>query len=257
MVRSTTLTTFTTRVLTRNFLNFDCGFYVARYMAGRVLRVGSVGAMDESREWRGRRWANALMLVLWLVAGAVVFVPFARDTSALDAVTLHVPGNQGNWWHVLVGAPFFLAFPMIWMRLRMLFAARLSTRSGRRALWIVTGLSIAATVLVELPFLRHLAGTSEWQRLVVLGLGLGIALVSTVMLWLQRSHIAPTRACVAGLDTAYLANAALCLVVYAEATGPAWSRLGWIVTMWTVWPMTLELITILARGFKESGFKAG
>jgi hypothetical protein len=216
-------------------------------MAGDVLRAGEVGAIDEPREWRGFGWMNALMLVLWLVAGAVVFVPFARDTSALDAVTLHVSGNQGNWWHALVGAPFFLAFPMIWLRLRILFAARLSTGAGRRVLWAVTGLSLVGTVLVELPFLRHLAGTSEWQRLVVLGLGLGIALVSTVMLWLLRRAIAPTWLCVAGLETAYLANATLCLVVYAEATGTVWSRLGWMVTMGTVWPMALELVTILAR----------
>lgn len=212
------------------------------------MRAGGVGAADGLREWRGAGWWNALMLLVWLVAGAVVFVPFARDTSALDAVMMHVPGNQGNWWHVLVGAPFFLALPMIWLRLRVLFAARLSTRTGRRVLWVVTGLSLVGTVLVELPFLRHLAGTSEWQRLVVLGLGLGIALLSTAMLWVRRRAIAATWLCVAGLETAYLANAALCLVVYAEATGTVWSRLGWMVTMWTVWPMALELVGIHARG---------
>ncbi|MFC5860769.1 hypothetical protein ACFPT7_00525 [Acidicapsa dinghuensis] len=205
---------------------------------------------DELREWRGVGWWNALMLLVWLVAAVTVFVPFARDTSALDAVTLHVPGNQGNWWHVLVGVPLFLAFPMLWLRLRALSAKQLPTRVGRRVLWVVIGLSLVGTVLVELPFLRHLAGTSEWQRLVVLGLGLGIALVCTAMLWVKRRSIAPMQLCIAGIETAYLANAALCLVVYAEAMGPVWSRLGWLVTMGTVWPMALDLVTIFTQSFR-------
>jgi len=190
------------------------------------------------------------MLLVWLIAAATVFVPFARNTSALDAVTLHVPGNQGNWWHVLVGAPFFLAFPMLW--LRMLLASQYPPRGFRRLLWVVIGLSLGGTVLVELPFLRHLAGTSEWQRLVVLALGLGIALVCTALLWARRFSIAPSLLCIAGLETAYLANAALCLVVYADATGPVWSRLGWIVTMGTVWPIALELVAIFSRSFRAA-----
>src|SRR5271169_6621937 len=99
-----------------------------------------------------RPWFNAIMLLICLAAGVVVFLPFAFDTSPWDAVTLRVPGNQGNWWHALVGAPFFLAFPMIWLRVRALLTSRLSTSAGRRILWIVVGLSICGTILVELPF---------------------------------------------------------------------------------------------------------
>jgi hypothetical protein len=120
--------------------------------------------VDPAREYRGQSWVNAVMLFVSLVAGTTAFLPFALDTSPWDAVTLRVPGNQGNWWHVLVGAPFFLAYPMIWLRLRALFSKRLSTRAGRRLLWAAIGSSICGTVLVEAPFLFHLAGTSEWHR---------------------------------------------------------------------------------------------
>jgi hypothetical protein len=65
---------------------------------------------------------DAVGLMVSLLAMAIVFLPFAFDTSPLDAVTLRVPGNQGNWWHALVGTPFFLAFPMLWLRLRSLFS---------------------------------------------------------------------------------------------------------------------------------------
>jgi hypothetical protein len=195
-------------------------------------------------------WVNVIALLVWLVAGAVVFLPFAFNTSPGDAVTLRVPGNQGNWWHALVGAPFFLAFPMIWLRLRSLFSKELSTPTGRRLIWIAAGLSACGTILVEMPFLLHLAGTNEWQRLSVLGLGLGIVALSAIFLLLRRRDMFPTSACLVALDAAYLANAALCLVVYSEATGSVWSKLGWLVTVIIVWPILLELVWLVIQTFK-------
>jgi hypothetical protein len=201
-------------------------------------------------ERRSPAWFNAIALFVSLLAGAVVFLPFALDTSPLDAVTLRVPGNQGNWWHALVGAPFFLAFPMIWLRLRAAFSKQLSTSAERRLIWIAVGLSTSGTILVEAPFLLHLAGTSEWQRLSVLCLGFGIVVVSAVLLLRRRREISSTRACLAGLSAAYLANASLCLVVYSSAPGTIRSRFGWLVTMGIVWPMLLELVWIFAQSFK-------
>jgi hypothetical protein len=202
-----------------------------------------------SKEAPERIWANLIALLIWLLAGAVAFLPFAFDTSPWDAVTLRVPGNQGNWWHFLAGAPFFLAFPMIWLRLRALFSTQSSTPIERRLVWIAIGLSIGGTTLVELPFLLHLAGTSDWQRFAVLGLGFGIVVASAILLFLRRRDISPTRACLVGLDTAYLANAALCLVVYSGATGSTWSRSGWLVSMVLVWPIVLELIWLFLQTF--------
>jgi hypothetical protein len=204
------------------------------------------------QEARDPAWVNALALVLWLAAGAVAFLPFAFNTSPWDAVTLRVPGNQGNWWHFLAGAPFFLAYPAIWLRLRSLFSARISTTMGRRLLWSAAGLSIVGTVLVETPFLLHLAGTSDWQRFSVLGLGFGIMVTSAILLIARRGHISPTRACVAGLGTAYLSNAALCLVVYSGAAGGPASRLGWYVSMAIVWPMLFEVAGIFVGSFRSA-----
>ena len=195
-------------------------------------------------------WADAIALVVWLVAGTVAFLPFAFDTSPWDAVRLHVPQNQGNWWHLLAGLPFFLAFPMIWLRLRVLFAQNPSTAFGRRVLWGVVTLSILGTVAVETPFLLHLAGTSEWQRLAVLGLGLGIITVSVLVLLLRRRSFSPTQACVVGLATAYVANATLCLVVYSEASGAIRSRSGWLVSIVVIWPIVFELAWMLLHSFR-------
>ena len=185
-----------------------------------------------------------MALPLWLIAGAVAFLPFALDTSPWDAVTLHVPGNQGNWWHALVGAPFFLAYAMIWLRLRPLFTTRPSTFIERRLIGTAVGLSISGTLLVQVPFLLHLAGTSEWQRLLVLSLGLGIVIASAIALFKRRRRLSPTQACLVGIDTAYLANAALCLVVYNGAAGSINTKLGWFVSIVIVWPIVFELVWI-------------
>jgi hypothetical protein len=198
---------------------------------------------------------NVVALLIWLLAGAVAFIPFAFDTSPWDAVTLRVPGNQGNWWHVLVGAPFFLAYPMIWLRVRAIFSTQPSKVAGRRLIWGAVGLSMVGTTLVQLPFLLHLAGTSEWQRLFILGLGFGIMVASAVLLFLRRRQIPPARACLVGLDTAYLANAALCLVVYSGATGNIWSRSGWLVCMVIVWPIAFEIAWLFIQTFGTRGWE--
>lgn len=226
------------------------------YVESEVILGDHTGAVVNNgtswlKEERDKTWVSAIALLVWLSAGAVAFLPFAFGTSPWDAVTLRVPGNQGNWWHFLAGAPFFLAYPMIWLRLRSLFSGQLSTTIGRRLIWSAVGLSIVGTILVQAPFLLHLAGTSEWQRLSVLSLGFGITIASAIILFLRRRFISPTRACLVGLDTAYLANAALCLVVYAGASGNIGSRSGWLVSMVIVWPILFELIRFFIQTFQR------
>ena len=86
-----------------------------------VLRAGSMHMVYLQQE-RGSTLSKTIMLLVSLIAGILVFIPYAAYTSPFDAVMLNVPGDQGNWWHVLIGAPFFLAFPMIWLRLRAFFS---------------------------------------------------------------------------------------------------------------------------------------
>jgi hypothetical protein len=212
--------------------------------------AGDYGGVALSEEPQSALWINGTLLLPWLAAGAVACMPFAFDTSPWDAVTLRVPGNQGNWWHFLVGVPFFLAYPMIWLRLRALFSSQSLTVSGRRLIWSLVGFSVVGTTLVELPFLLHLAGTRGWPRLSILSVGFGVLVASAVIQFVGRRRISPTQACLAGLDTAYLANAALCLVVYSDATGSAWSRSGWLVTMVIFWPIGFELIWIYIQAFR-------
>jgi len=105
--------------------------------------------------------------------------------------------------------------------------------------------SICGTILVDVPFLLrlgNLARMNEWRRLSILCPTFGIVIASGALLFLRRHNILPTRACLVGLSAAYLANAALCLIVYGPMPGTAGSRSGWIVTIVIVWPMLLELV---------------
>lgn len=219
---------------------------------GNDSRLSEVTGAGSPKDERASTWFNAIALLIWLVAGVVAFLPFAFDTSPWDAVMFRVPGNQGNWWHFLAGAPFFLAFPMIWLRLRALFSVQSSTRFECRLISSVAGLSIAGTLAVQTPFLLHLAGTSNWQSFSILSLGLGILFASAAILLLRRRHFSPTRACLIGLETAYLANLQLCLIVYSEATGTPASRSGWLVSLVIVWPILFELIWSFTQSFRTS-----
>jgi hypothetical protein len=198
---------------------------------------------------------NSIALMVWLVAGVVAFLPFARDTSPWNALTLRVPDNQGNWWHALIGAPFFLAFPMIWLRLRLLFSKQSVGSIERLIIWGAVSLANCGTIAIEVPFLLHRAGTSESQRLLIMVLGLGTISASAVLLLLRRHSIFPDRACAIGLTAAYLANAAVCLLVYSEAKGAVSSRLGWIVTSVIVWPMAVELVWSFTKTFRRQQAK--
>ena len=107
-------------------------------------------------EERAPIWFNFVALLDSVAAGVTAFLPIALYTSPWDAVRLRVPGDQGNWWHLLVGSPYFLAFPMIWLCLRGLFSRRLSTPTGRRLIWTAVALSICGTISVTVPFLLRL-----------------------------------------------------------------------------------------------------
>ena len=199
-------------------------------------------------ESRAPAWFNVAALLVSLTAAVGAFLPFAVNTSAWDAVTLRVPGDQGNWWHLLVGAPFFLAFPMIWLRFRALVSKHLSTPIGRVLIWSAVAVSICGTVLVETPVLLRLGNlshmpTGRWLSMTCPAFGVMIACAAFLIL--RRNRISPTRACFAGLYAAYLANAAICLVLYAPMRDS-----GWFVIMAVASFMTLELVWIFFQSLR-------
>jgi hypothetical protein len=143
-------------------------------------------------------WFWAIVLIIWLAACVVPFLPFAQSTSPLDAVLLQVPGDQGNWWHFLAGLPLFFAFPMVWLTTQSLHDSK-EVPAGLRVFAGIAAVSGIGTILVEVSLLLHLAGPSAWQSFSVLSLGLGILLVSAVLLVFRRSSIPRLARCIASL----------------------------------------------------------
>lgn len=227
---------------------FECVFFATTFVYLRASTLDNVRtASAQTAELLQRRNSSLFrttMLLVSLIASVLVFIPYAVHTSPLDAMMLNVPGDQGNWWHVLIASPFFLAFPMIWLRLRVFLSEELSTIE-RRVIWIVTILCVCGTFAVEVPFLLHRAGTSEAQRLAVLLLGYGIPILSAVQVFKYKDKISPTQACLTGLTAAYLANAGVCLPVYGQVPGALLSKPGWLVMLMIIWPMLLEMVGTL------------
>jgi hypothetical protein len=197
------------------------------------------------------RTANILMLIIWIAAGVGIVLPFALGTSPLDALLLRVPHNEGNWWHALVGLPFLLSLPMIWLHWHALNSATQPATHIRKVLWILITFSAVGTLLVEIPFLLHRAGTSELQRLEVIFSGIGIILLSGTILYAKRKKIPATQACLAGIAASYMANAFLCLIVYGETKFENYSRSGWYLTAAVALPIFLELIWLLFKNKKS------
>jgi hypothetical protein len=205
-----------------------------------------VGTSVEQR--RKLLWNNVIGLLVSLLAAVVILLPFAAHTSPWNAVTLRVPGNQGNLWHLLIGAPFFLAFEMIWLRLRSILLPRSATPAGRRLVWILVALSAGGTITVEIPFVLRLGNFAHMainHQLSAVGSGLGPMAVCGAILLLRRRHISPISACFLGLNGAWLSNAALCLLFYAPMREP-----GWTGTMIVGWFMGLEIVWILLQSFR-------
>jgi hypothetical protein len=201
---------------------------------------------DERRAPGLIAWAE---VIVWVTAALVCLVPFAANTSALNAVMLNVPGEQGNWWHLLIGFPFFLSFAVIWLRIRAL-SAKTPLQAEIRILWVAIVLSMLGTMSVEVPFLMLRAGTSPGQRAEVIGLGLGTIILSGILLFLRRTMLSSLEKCLAGLQTAYLANALLCVVVYSSAK-EAPPQLGWYITSVLVWPIALEIAWRYVRSYSR------
>ncbi len=220
------------------------------------LRAASRNGAARSEEAKSPALVNVFNLAIWLMAGVVPFIPFAWASSPWDALTYRLLGNGGDYWHILIGVPFFLAYPMIWLRLRAVFSTQLSTPLERRLIWSAVGCSVACTILVHVPYLLHLAGESGDQRLAVPSLIFGLVASSAIAALLLRRPITPTRACLVGLDAAYLANATLCLIMFREPGGLHWWRVGWLMSVVLYWPILFELIWLLVQTSRAKGHKS-
>jgi len=197
------------------------------------------------------KWFSAASLLVASLAGVAVFLPFSANTSAWNAVTLRVPGDQGNWWHLLAGAPFLLAFVMVWLSARSLLSIAPST-AERRILWSLTAISVCATLLVEAPVLFRMGNLAQMglrRQLTIVVPGLVALAICSAILISRHKTIPASGAVLLGLSGAYLVNAAFCLGMYA----PYAPQSGWYLTMALVWLIALQVLWIFFNSYRAQG----
>ena len=186
-------------------------------------------------------------LLVAAVAGVAAFLPFSVNTSAWSAVTLRVPGDQGNWWHFLAGAPFFLMFPMMWLLVRSLLSLK-ATAVERRILWGLASISVCGTLLVEVPVIFRMGNLVQMglrRQLELVVPSVGLLVLCAAVLISRRKMLNADSATLVGLCAAYLANAAFCLGMYA----PYAPQSGWYTTMVLIWLIALQVLWIFMASF--------
>ena len=193
---------------------------------------------------------NTASLLIAAIAGVAAFLPFSANTSAWNAVTLRVPGDQGNWWHLIAGAPFFLAFPMVWLAVRAILSLAPSI-GEQRAFWSMAAISVSGTLLVEMPVILRMGNLAQMgfrRQLTLVAPGLCILILCAAILVFRYKMISPTRTILLALSAAYLTNATFCLEMYA----PYSPQSGWYVTMAIVWLIALQIFWILFESHRAT-----
>ena len=197
---------------------------------------------------RASRNFDVATLLVAICACIAAFLPFSAGTSAWSAVTLRVPGDQGNWWHFIAGAPFFLAFIMVWLSARSLLSFAPSAVE-RRIFWGLAGASVCGTLLVEGPVLFRMGNFAQmglYRQMQLVVPGLCALALCTAILVSQRSRITSADAILVGLCAAYLTHAAFCLGMYA----PYAPQSGWYVTMALVWLLALLVLWVFFHAYR-------
>jgi hypothetical protein len=191
---------------------------------------------------------GTLSLLIAMVAALAAFLPFAVNTSAWSAVTLRVPGDQGNWWHFLAGAPFFLAFAMIWLSIRSILSLR-PRAAEQTVFWSLASISVCGTLLVEAPVLFRMGNLAQMglhRQLTLVVPGFGLLVLCAGVLIARRKMLSPDSAVMIALCAAYLTNATFCLGMYA----PYSPQSGWHVTIASVSAMALQVLWIFFASYR-------
>jgi hypothetical protein len=176
-------------------------------------------------------WLRVVCFVLSLLAAGSIFLPFAFDTSPLDALT-QWDDLANEFVLILLSVPFLAGIPIAAWSLRRLARPRL-TRGER---WVVLALAVAFAGAMLWACVRTLV-EGDLQVVEVFLLLIGPALlagVAVVFVWLMRRGRRDAAA-IAGLDGAYVANAVMLLIIFHSV-----DEWGWWVTCVAVVGLVFE-----------------
>lgn len=187
-------------------------------------------------------------IALGLVGMATPFLPFKYDVSPLGAAAQVVNPHSDFFWLFLVGSPFFLAILVSIASIRLMVLGK-STRSELAIAYCSSIIMACATL-----FLMIAQGISDWPFTLHDWLSLAlpcatIALGCTLVVRSWRLRVPPGLIAVTAMQSAYVANALLCLLSY----WPDW-QIGAICTLLTVLAYVGQaLLLVLRKEFRAQG----
>jgi hypothetical protein len=179
-----------------------------------------------------RRWVRIGLFVISLLAAVSPFLSFAYHESPLSVVASWArTGHEGAL--ALVGLPFFAGVVAAAWRLRLVFDGGPVSRAGRQIVHGLAAMFVSATFAFSLQSVAHdVSGRDFLQMLIAPGL---IAVGIGVITWLgARGRKEET--VTAAIYFAYAANAAMCLLIFADS-----GQAGWWVTLCAVGAMGVEM----------------
>jgi hypothetical protein len=184
--------------------------------------------------------SRVVTLLISLPAIAVVFLPFAEETSPWDVAVAFVrwPGGPDPPLAYLA-APFFLAFILFWIAVRLLVWSRMSLAES-----VIGWTMIAASILATLAFnafalsdiLHH---TNDGPKSLICT-SLAILAGGGLLIFLRRRRMHRGEMIVNALYVAYLANTGICVPGFAQ-----WANLGWYLVLPVVAVMLIRLACLI------------
>ena len=182
-----------------------------------------------------------LMLVLSLPSLVVPFLDFYWHVSPLDAV---VEPFVNDWVEVplaLLGFGFFVAFPIIAWRTHLLW--REPRRRARRAYLASALLAWAGTVALNALWYREMIRRVREEGWALPGdaypflLAGPVAVIGLLIAWRLHARGSANRALTVALTTPYLANAAICLLGFADGD----PTIGYVLALFVSLVWALEI----------------
>lgn len=183
------------------------------------------------------RTPRILVVALFSLAGvAAIWLPFAWSTSPAMALF------EAELWYL--ATPFLLAVPIAAAWIWALLIG--SVPSGARwAARVLAGCAMAATVLFYAEIVRegnwpnHVL--NEWMPLLV-SLALAAGWVALMIRWRPGRRDASAPEAIGLMESAFLPNAALCLIVFAGER-----EIGWYVSLLVSAAFAAHVVAAAAR----------
>ena len=160
-------------------------------------------------------WLRSLAAGISALAIAIVFAPFASGVSPWDVVAAPFTSTNSDWALTLLGTPFFLAFPLFWLSVRLLLSSRMF-RIELAIIWFAVAILITAAPAVDAWIICDMLLNRSSDGASLVSLAIPILFAGGLILFFNRRSIGRESLPAMAAYIAYLSNGLLCLVNFRD-----------------------------------------